>query len=328
MKMKKSVVTCVFYFCLNALAFSQLGSISLNEDVGGHGSEILVTEENGEIYLIIQPDFNGEGGYFQVNNGNGSHGFRVNGNFSNSNSLISMQGTESVSIFNTDETGDAAVVLPIDAINSSEIENEAGVANVTGVVTTLVDTFRTILTQTINAPTSGYILAIATARMECIKNQSMEDEWSQCGISKSPTSISTSLARTWKIPATAANGGYELPFSASGIFLANTGPNTFYFIGRELEGDGFRLFNSNLSLMFIPTSYGSVTASMRGEDSELINSVDEYDRSQILDGMTVNEMELITKKSILDNQLRMQKEIDELKQLINEITLTQHQGQQ
>ena len=325
--MKKSATTCVFYFCLYALAFSQSGSISLNEDVGGHGSEILVTEENGEIYMIIQPDFDGEGGYFQVNNGNGSYGFRVNGNFSNGNSLISMQGTESVSLFNTDETGDAAVVLPIDAINSSEIENEVGVANMVGTVTTLVDTFRTILTQTIDAPTTGYILAIASGRMECVKNQSVEDETAQCGISTSPSSISTYTSRNWEIPSIAAEGGYQIPFSVSGLYqVTNPGPNTFYFIGREIEGDGFRMWNSNLSLVFIPTNYGTTTSTMSGGHS--LSIANNEDLQRISAGITKDEINSIRQVSIQDNQLRMQKEIDELRQIIDELRLTQHQTDQ
>lgn len=323
----KNLISQGLKLCLSLsliiLIFTPLGAqltAELNEDVSGFGGELRLNEENGLRYMFFQPDFNGSGGFFQIQDGNNSPFFRVEGNASGNNGQVDISGNSNT-VFNTSQLGNLSVILPTDAVNSTEIENEVGTANAfNGGGITLTGAYQTILSQTITAPTNGFVLAIATAEIAWNKTASTTNLWSRCGISTDSTSLGAAMDITAGVPSSAADGFYYFPYSASGIFQVSAGTNTFYFIGEELSGDGCRVWDSNLTLLFIPTSYGTVSSNIIDPSSSArAGTINGSNSDAVFTGSTIEETKAITEQSILDNQRRIEKEMADLKALIKEM---------
>jgi len=292
---------------------SQILTVDIIDSFFGGGGAINLKDLSGNNHVVLQPDLSGNGGFFSVDNGFGDPAFTVNGQTSSSNfnATVSIEGATST-IFNTNEFGDDAVVLPLNAINSFELLNEVGVTNNTDVTHTFTSNFTNITSQTISAPTEGYILAIGTAQLN-INHTNGSPTQGEFGVSNISQSLTGFQDIAIGIPNSGTTGFYFQAGSVHGIFEAVVGANTIYLVGRETNGDGISVNDSTLSLIFIPTSYGSISTPFNddNEESEV--------RSLTSDNATQEELELINNASIKANEERMLKEINDLKLILENL---------
>jgi hypothetical protein len=227
--------------------------------VPGSGGGIELNDENGDVHGFWEADCNGTGSFFDVGRNNSDTGFRVDGNYDDTEEpRVSIMGSSREAHFHMDRTGNESVVLPISSISSLEIMNEPGVASNghdTGI--TLTGGVQVMLSKSIVCPSEGYVLVIGTAQPR-IEHENGTDSNAEFGVSDNNTTLPYNQDLDIQIPSSASTGWYFLPVTAQGIFpVASAGTETFYFLAQETSGT-FRVWDIQLSLVFFPTSYAQI----------------------------------------------------------------------
>lgn len=241
------------------------------------GGALNVYQENGAYSAFLQPDVNGEGGFLSVTrNAAGNAGFYVDGNYSSTNEPnVTIVGSARSVNFRMDQTGDASVALPADAISAAEILDEPGVASYaegggTGII--LASGYNTLASRTIVTPAAGYVLALATCQANAMHLNGTAS-YADFGVSTSSSSMPANQDIGWYLSHVLPSAAYYLPVTVHGLFeVASAGVHTFYFLGFETQGD-FRAYDFQLTLLYIPTGYGTVQPTLAGEDREGLDAV-------------------------------------------------------
>lgn len=144
-------------------------------------------------------------------------------------------------------------------INVSKIENESGVAqNVMGANYPVSAPVQTFASRTITCPSPGYVLAVgsATGIMTHIYPTASQMVF---GVSDNGA-FDSDQNKVWETPNSAPSGSYYNILSAQKIFPVSAGPHTFNILAGRISGSGSILITDlTLSLVFIPTAYGTVT---------------------------------------------------------------------
>lgn len=212
----------------------------------------------------------------------------------------------------TSSSGSASVSLPADAVSSSEMENEAGAAsnlNGTSTFTLAGGGVETILSRTITAPTSGYVLVIATAQVN-LGHTNGSQTYGDFGVSDVSTSLPVNQDVDVAVAPGAASGTYRQATTVHGLFSVSAGARTFYFLGYEYGGN-ITLNDPQLSLIFVPTSYGSVVSTLTGQT----NIPDE--EAPAAPALTAADLDRERTESIADNEARIAAELAELRERMN-----------
>ena len=161
-------------------------------------------------------------------------------------------------------SGDNKVQFPVDAINASETKDEAGVASTASgsvSLTAVGATIDNITSATISCPTNGYVLAIGTIEAS-VGHVFGIDSAINFGVSDVSQTYSTSQDIELRIDANMPVGNYDYPVTVHGVFPVNAGNRTFYLVGdQNSTGHSVTAFDPTLSLIFVPTNYGSVSGS-------------------------------------------------------------------
>ncbi len=253
-------------------------------DHGSSGGEIEMYTEDGNRYTFIEPDIDGEGGFLQVYSGNYFGGFWVDGNWSgepDDGPVVNITGNLTGTIFNTNLAGDASVNLPVDAVGAEEILDEPGAAaNKAPSFTIINPSLTTITSRTITVPTDGYVLALAQGEIE-LGHTSGNFTYARFGISQSSSSLPVSQDFGPELPPNAAAGTYLFPTSPHGIFPVSAGSQTFYLIADRSTSGTVGVWDSQLTLVFIPTMYGEVVGTL---------SVEKAPSGQVNDGTTAEPL--------------------------------------
>ncbi len=178
------------------------------------------------------------------------------------------------------------MVLPTNAISASEMLNEPGVAG-NGTVTsaTLVVAPHPIAARTITIPTSGYVLAMGTAQADIIHTNGTASV-SFWGVNNRASAFLDNHALTISIPSVAPGSlnPYRQPVTVQALFGVPAGANTFYFLAAGF-GD-VRATEVQLTLLFFPTAYGTVTgATGAGEAHAPDEEVFPVSRAELSDGL-------------------------------------------
>jgi len=315
--MNSQIITLKHLFLISTLCFlSSLinAQILLNDDYFSAGGEILVEEENGNSYLIIQPDIDGTGGYFAILNGLGFAGFEMDGNTTNDDARIPIEGSGSSTTFQTWNSGDNAVSFPVDAINSTEILNESGAVNDQTSFVNAGSTPTVAASQTLNAPADGFALVIASCQLNLNHTNGLST-LGEIGVSDIDNDLLGVNDIGVGVPSNSPTGGFFQAASCHGIFTVTEGMNEFYFL---LDNNGSGTISANdvsLSIIYIPTSYGTLT-------SNFTDNEDDAQNGEVRISSNVNTTEkLKTKrqKSIEDNLARMEKELKEMQEFVDQI---------
>lgn len=312
---KNNFLILIFSILTSPLLFAQV-TVEMNEDLFGEGGEIKVNSETGSGLIYLQPDLNGTGGWISVSNGIGSDGFWVDGNNTSNHTQVRIAGT-STSLFNTFNTGNSSVVLPGNAISASETLDEAGVAAAHGPsVFNFANAIGTIASRSITVPAAGYVLAFASGQLN-LDHSAGSNTTVEIGISDNNVSLPSNMDVAVGVPSSAGSGFYFSGSAAQGVFEVTAGTHTFYFLGDMLAGNAASMNEGSLTLLYVPTMYGTTTSNFDDggeDDTQASRSSNKHT------GMTAEAIKQERVQSLMDNQERMQKELDELKATLKEYT--------
>ena len=241
------------------------GFIGFNvENDNDTGSASNWYTEDGIIHTRIEADSGGEGGFFTVANGTGGAAFAVNGNNAGGSRTTLGVGTEQ-STFDDTVVGDGSVALPLDAISAAETGQEAGAANqFSGSLVPLTPGYQVLISRTLTAPSSGYVIAIASVDVQFNHTSGSTTSAAEFAVTDdcdaSPT-VGSASDFDISIPTASASGFYNFPASPSGLFQVGSGATTFCLVGSELSGDATSI-DHQLSLLFVPTAYGTAVSNL------------------------------------------------------------------
>lgn len=167
--------------------------------------------------------------------------------------------------------GNGSVVFPKDAISSEEMLNESGVASSVlsadsdvGRCTVAIDsTLRSIRSRQLSAPADGFVMVIATARID-ISHTNLVSSEVIFGVSNFTDSLPENQQMGLTMDGNAPTGMYHDTITVHGLFKANTGDSRYHLLAQQISGD-FRVCDIQLTVMYIPTAYGIIEPSDPGE---------------------------------------------------------------
>jgi hypothetical protein len=236
-----------------------------------NGGNLDSNDELGNLNWFLESDAGGMGGFLAIHRAPGLTGFTVDGNSGTTQEpLVTISGATRSIAFDTDATtANGSVLLPTGAIAAAEIADETGVAGALEGLASLELTggVQTVEAHSLTAPASGYVLAIGTVQV-IAEHTSGTFDVVTIGIAKAPGAFPASQDLTLSNAANLANGGYSTPVTVQGIFPVSAGVNTFYLLAQETNGS-IRLFDWTLSLVYLPTAYGTVTPPEAGASGDV-----------------------------------------------------------
>lgn len=234
---------------------------------GGQGAVIDLVSETGITNFTVQPDIDGTGGYLSVRRSEFGEGFAVDGNYNGTESTRMTIYGASPSYFRTDQTGDAAVVLPGNAINRAEIVDEPGIASVKAFATAahnLTTSNATVASRTIVVPSDGHVVVIANAEVD-INHSTGSSGFCTMGIADTATGLPNNQDISFYLPAGAASGVYLTSHHTSAVFAVTAGSHTFYLNGSKNSASvDAQVWDVQLTAMYFPTAYGTVSTTDSG----------------------------------------------------------------
>lgn len=294
--------------------------------VTSHGGNLDIRSETGELNGGLESDNSGTGGFLFVRRSATMSGFSVDGNASGTEQprVIISGSSRSMTFDPAALNNNASVVFPNSSISATEIFDEPGVASATeGTATVFLDgTVQTLLSRSITAPAAGFVLVIATAQANC-SHTNGATSFATFGVSDTAGSFPVNQDVALSIPsALPTSASYTQPVTVHGLFQVATGPSTFFFVGDESTG-AWSVNDIQLSLLYFPTNYGTVTptldALVSGDaaGAETLRAAS-HQASELSaptrGGRTTEEVAAERAKSIADNQLRMEREMAEMQE--------------
>ena len=204
------------------------------------------------------------GGTINIQQEDDSPGIYLRGGSTSNGATLQMYsagGSNTISL-DADLTGNAAAVLPAGSIYDAEILDEPGVAQAlpSSASLTTNGTVVNVGARTISCPTSGYVVVWATAQVNVSHTSGGGQSTIDFGVSNSSTTFPSDQDKDMGVPSGAPSGTYYLLGSAQKIFSVGSGNRTFYLLARKNSGNTHTVSASTLSLLFVPTSYGTVSA--------------------------------------------------------------------
>lgn len=246
------------------------------QDYLGHGLSLTARDDAGNTYAQIRPDQDGNGGYFSLLRSEFNVGFRVDGNKTGTNNPeVRILGSSQSIDLDLSATGSESVVLPVDAIQSSEMFDEPGVAsNLSTAVVTIGDTRTNLLSRTIEAPADGFILAIGTTEVE----SNFDSAEVEIGLTNDATVWPASQHFKTRLMAISPIG-YDLKtVTVSAIFPVVAGFEVIQLVAQhdmQFTPGQVRAYDRHLSLLYVPTNYGTVSTPTAGESADVTDITEE-----------------------------------------------------
>lgn len=222
------------------------------------GGRLNLQDEAGNQTILLENDANNEGGWIQVLRSTTQPGVTLDGNYQGTKEpRLTISGSSRSVSFNMDQSGDASVLLPVNGIGNSELLDEPGVASNIGSGFILGGSVEVLLFRSIVCPISGYVLVLGTCEASFSHTNGTTSN-ARFGVSNANNSFPSNQDVELRVSSLAPSAAYNFPVTVHGLFQVNAGTNTLYFLAQELNGD-FSVFDSQLSLIFFPTAYGTVT---------------------------------------------------------------------
>ena len=224
------------------------------------GAHIDLNDDEDNAALFMGADASGTGGTLSIRRTTGLTGFLVDGNRIGTNEpAVLITGSVRSANFDMSLPGNTSVALPTDAISSTEMFDESGVASINKSITTaLGGTVETLLQRSITVPADGYCLVMGTVEAQAF-HTNLANTQALFGVSDQVGVLPPTQDFNFLMPANAPTGTYIVPVTVHGMFTVTAGPNTFYLLGDETNGD-VRYAEVALSIIYVPTAYGTVTA--------------------------------------------------------------------
>ncbi|MCD6379899.1 hypothetical protein J7M07_05575 [bacterium] len=291
------------------LHVERFGSTKILGNSNGYGGNMYMYDETTEPTINLMADVNGEGGYVGIfgDNGGGVPEIVMDGNYSGSgNPYVRLSGSTSSIAFNTNTTGDDCVILPVNTISAVELAEETGVSASTDGGTTVEfpsSTWTVIKSVTILAPGPGYVIVIGSCQGDCLHNNG-SSSIGFYGVSNSPTVVPANQDIQWMLDFAAPSGNYKTPVTVHSVFTAAAGANTYYFLGYEYSGS-FSAENVQLSAIYVPTAYGSVSSVATNAPGE--------DRLSVIQGRTDSDIAKERDEAVAADRDRINRELSEMR---------------
>ncbi|GEM_PF-4460299 len=250
------------YFMLaSASPVLQFGSVP------GLGGQTRWFDETGATIALFQADLDGSGLAMRLFGDGGVMEWDADRGPGTPGARFFITGPTSGLSFDTGLSGDDAFVLPDDAIGQDEIFGEAGFASdAVNAGVTLSTSFQPVLSRTITVPGPGHVVALANGSIS-VQRLTNVNGILVLGVSDTPNGLPDTQQNVFQMPPIGLTGFYNWPTSAHGVFEAPVaGTYTFYF---NANSSGFgtpRIFDPNLTLLYIPTAYGDVTPTLLAPD--------------------------------------------------------------
>jgi hypothetical protein len=259
--------------------------------------------------LYADPSGGGDGGYFYVKRSGAYSAFRVDGNYDNTGSpRVSIFGASRSATFDMTQSGNSSVSLPTDAVSSIEIHNEPGTASYTeggGSGTAIGASVTVIGSRSITVPSSGYVLVLASGQVT-MNHVNGTDSYCQFGVSDNNAAFPPNQDITVGLDDNAPSGYYHMGSTFHGLFgVAGAGTYTYYFLGDETSGT-FTLYDAQLTLLYIPTNYGTVMPTKQG-------IAQEETRGEGWPGMTAATVAAERSESEAANMARIERELSDMR---------------
>jgi len=248
---------------LHVVGSDTLGSLMIAPalDVNESSELRLAEDDDGTFGAILR--YNGSLNLFELGGWAGSAEYGPHMTVARNYPIFEFDGTAGTIQFDLDATGNSSVILPNDAVGASEILDEPGVADTTwtGVSQLFTTSPITLLSRSITCPATGYVLAVATAH---IQNFVSGTEAQDCDFALSDQeAVMPTTHFGLAFPGHLGAGNYDTPLTIHELFpVAGEGTYTYYLLADESLGQ-YRVYDKKMTLVYIPTAYGNVTAAAR-----------------------------------------------------------------
>ncbi len=239
---------------------------------------------------VILTSNNGAGGLLYLRKASGSQGVSLwGGNVGAGAALALTNDVGTTTVFmDGDESGDDAVQIPAGAISAIETLNEPGIASANEQATTALAQFATTIveSQTITAPSSGYVVAIGTLQLSIGHTNGTADSGS---FAVSPDGSFPLTRMVHQIASSAPTGQYYDIITVQAVYSVLSGVNTFNLLAQESLGN-YTVRNRQLSLVFIPTAYGTYEAPSSPGGSDDLSSAsgpDDFEAARLREELAI-----------------------------------------
>lgn len=235
-------------------AFLEGSSTAVTQlDSSSGGGVLRLLDEEGFTTARIEPDSHGTGAFLNLFRGPGLSGLFFDGNKGGSGEpLLSITGSVQSATFDMSMLDDDSVILPAGAVSAVESFDEPGGASANGNGASS----DTLLTRTITVPSAGLVLAIGTVEVQITHSQSNATLFT-LGISRTTTLPAEQDFET-RMSVNLPTGTYKKVVTVHGLFSVADGPNAFRLLMETLSS-GVSAGNTQLSLVYLPTAYGTVS---------------------------------------------------------------------
>jgi len=283
---------------------SPVVSLSSNAD----GGTLHAYDESANITTGVEPDGNGDGGFLYVPGTapiDAARAFIVDGNFNGTgNPKVTISGTGTYASFSTIAPGPGSVQLPDNAVEAEEMWDEPGLASSPFGSTTLGFNTTDTLIATITAqfPREGFALIIGEASIAAISSNT----WITGTMYRNGSSFAS-----WYWDPGDVDGFFD---QRQTIVLTDSIPSggfyTYDLRVRQSSGSA-SLTDQKLTVLFIPTAYGSVATPVAATDATELSGM-ELTKQNVSEGEPIDR-EASIQASIAANQARMDRELAQMK---------------
>ena len=283
------------------------------------GGFVDLFDETGAFHSGFEADSAGTGGFAYIYRSTSSQGFTVDGNTGANEPRVTISGSARSAVFDMADTGNASVELPTSAIAAAECLDEPGVAsnaNSDGVAIAST-TLAIILSRTITVPTAGYVLVLGTTQFQ-IPHTTGTNSLYNLGVSDSSTALPPNQDLLTTVISALPSGTYQKVVSPHGLFVVPSGANTFYLLGQKTAASSpdATALDSQLTLIYFATAYGTVTSTLLNTTTTAATidpTAPNENAAPVRAGRTELEIALEREESIAANQVRMQRELTEMR---------------
>ncbi len=276
-----------------------------------NGGQYTLTDDETNPVVLFGADDAGTGGRLQVQRNDTygeDSGIDLNGNWAASGEpALRIIGSNRSANFYMSSLGTSSVRLPQDAVEAAEIMDEPGVTSVSNAIVGLSSSIQTMVSTSIDVPTAGYVLAIGTVGIENYHNTGTATD-GYVGISDHATYFLTDSKVRFEIDDGNSEGYYNHVTTIHAIFpVEEADTYTYYFLGQELSGS-ITARDPRLTLLYIPTTYGSVSARPGGGALPASDG-----RGSDHPGLTPAEVAAEREAAHATNLARLERELAEIK---------------
>jgi hypothetical protein len=186
----------------------------------------------------------------RVNSVDGAKGGAITG-------LLELEGATDIHFY-PDLVGNGSVYLPDEAIGAREVVDEPGVGSCNNTSISLPNTPEYLCGRTMFAPTDGYVLVIATARVAFNHVNGIQSTCS-FGVSDNISNYISSARTSVTLAPSVPSGAFEFPIMSHALFPIAAGSAPYYALGSRSGTTSALVTSVQLSECFFPTAYTTVT---------------------------------------------------------------------